>query len=58
MIMTVTFEEKDGKTTLTWHTLFKSAAMKNEYVGMGIEQGASSGLDQLTNVVAALKAAT
>ena len=58
MIMTVTFAEKDGRTTLTWHTLFESVAMKNEYVGMGIEQGAGSGLDQLTAVVAALKAAT
>jgi uncharacterized protein YndB with AHSA1/START domain len=58
MVMTVTFEEKDGKTILTWHTLFESAAMKKEYLGMGIEQGAGSGLDQLTAVVAALKAAT
>jgi uncharacterized protein YndB with AHSA1/START domain len=57
MIMTITFEEKDGRTTLTWHTLFLSPAMKDEYVGMGIEPGANSGLDQLTDVVAALKAA-
>ena len=57
MIMTITFEEKDGRTTLTWHTLFMSPAMKDEYVGMGIEAGANSGLDQLTDVVAALKAA-
>jgi hypothetical protein len=57
MIMTITFEEKDGRTTLTWHTLFMSPAMKDEYVGMGIEPGANSGLDQLTDVVAALKAA-
>jgi uncharacterized protein YndB with AHSA1/START domain len=57
MIMTVTFDEKGGRTILTWRTLFASVAMKNEYVGMGIEQGAGSGLDQLTDVVAALKAA-
>lgn len=55
MVMTVTFEEKGGKTLLTWHTLFLSPAMKNEYVGMGIEAGAGSGLDQLADVVAALK---
>ena len=36
----------------------EAVAMKNEYVGMGMEQGAGSGLDQLTVVVAALKAAT
>jgi uncharacterized protein YndB with AHSA1/START domain len=57
MIMTVTFEEKAGRTTLIWHTLFASVAMKNEYVGAGIEEGAGSGLDQLADVVAALKAA-
>jgi hypothetical protein len=34
-----------------------SPAMKDEYVGMGIEPGANAGLDQLTDVVAALKAA-
>ena len=37
--------------------LFLSPAMKDEYVGMGIEAGTNSGLDQLTDVVAALKAA-
>ena len=57
MIMTVTFEEADGRTTLTWHTLFESVAMKDEYVGMGIEAGAGSGLDQLADVVAGLKQA-
>jgi uncharacterized protein YndB with AHSA1/START domain len=57
MVMTITFEERDGRTTLTWHTLFLSPAMKDEYVGMGIEAGANSGLDQLEGVVARLKAA-
>lgn len=57
MIMTVTFEEKEGRTVLTWHTLFMSPAMKDEYVGVGIEAGANSGLDQLADVVARLKAA-
>ena len=54
MVMTVTFEEKAGRTTLTWHTLFMSPAMKDEYVGMGIEAGANSGLDQLADVVSGL----
>jgi uncharacterized protein YndB with AHSA1/START domain len=58
MIMTITFAETDGRTTLTWHTLFQSPAMKDEYVGMGIEAGANSGLDQLTGVVAGLKQAS
>ena len=55
MIMTITFAEKDGKTTLTHHTLFASAAMKNEYVGLGFVAGTNSGLDQLAGVVAAMK---
>jgi len=57
MVMTITFEERDGRTTLTWHTLFLSPAMKDEYVGMGIEAGANSGLDQLGDVVVGLKQA-
>jgi uncharacterized protein YndB with AHSA1/START domain len=55
MITTVTFDEKDGRTTLTHHTLFASVAMKNEYVGMGFVQGVGSGFDQLAGVVATMK---
>ncbi len=55
MIMTITFDEKRGKTLLSYHTLFASAAMKREYVGMGFAEGAGSGLDQLADVVAAMK---
>jgi uncharacterized protein YndB with AHSA1/START domain len=55
MITTVTFDEKDGRTTLTHHTLFASVAMKNEYVGMGFVQGVGSGFDQLAAVVATMK---
>jgi uncharacterized protein YndB with AHSA1/START domain len=55
MIMTITFDEKGGTTLLTYHTLFASAAMKREYVGMGFAEGAGSGLDQLAAVVAAMK---
>ena len=54
MIMTVTFDEKDGKTTLTLHTLFASVAMKKAHVGAGIEEGIASGYDQLADVVAAM----
>jgi uncharacterized protein YndB with AHSA1/START domain len=56
MIMTVTFEESGGRTTLTVDTLFESVAMKKEYLGLGFEQGLGSGLDQLADVVAALRA--
>ena len=57
MIMTITFDEKDGKTLLTMRTLFASIAQKATHVGAGMAEGIASGLDQLTDVVAALKAA-
>ena len=52
MVVTVTFDEKDGKTTLTIHTLFESIAMRNSHVSHGFEQGTNSGLDQLSELVA------
>ena len=55
MIMTITFAETDGKTKLTMHTLFESKAMRDEYVGVGMEEGINSGFDQLCDVVAELK---
>jgi uncharacterized protein YndB with AHSA1/START domain len=55
MVVTVTFDEKGGKTTLTVHTLFASVAMRNEHVGHGFEQGTNSGLDQLADLVAELR---
>lgn len=57
MIMTVTFDEKDGRTSLTIRTLFASIAQKATHVGAGMEEGIGSGLDQLTEVLAAMKAA-
>lgn len=55
MIMTVTFDEMEGRTLLTIHTLFASLAQKATHVGAGMAEGIASGLDQLTDVVAALK---
>ena len=52
MIVTVTFDEKDGKTTLIIHTLFASVAMFDEHVGGGFVEGTGSALDQLAEVVA------
>lgn len=57
MIVTMTYEEEDDKTTLTIRTLFESIAMKNEYVGSGMMQGYGSALDQLADVVAELRGA-
>jgi uncharacterized protein YndB with AHSA1/START domain len=55
MVVTVNFDEANGKTTLTIHTLFASAAMKNEYVGGGFVEGTESSLDQLAEVAAGLR---
>src|SRR5204862_5372534 len=55
MVVTVTFDERDGRTTLTIHTLFASVAMRNEHVGGGIVEGINSGLDQLVEVVAEMR---
>ena len=55
MIVTVTFEEADGKTTLTIRTLFPSVAMKNRHLGAGYLIGWNSSLDQLADVSSALE---
>ncbi len=54
MVMTVTFEEAGGQTTLTVHTLFPSVAMKDKHLEMGMEQGFGMSLDQLGDLVAEL----
>jgi uncharacterized protein YndB with AHSA1/START domain len=56
MIMTVTFAELEGNTTLSVHTLFASVAMKEKHVEVGFLQGFGSALDQLEVVVHELKA--
>jgi hypothetical protein len=55
MIVTVTFDEQGGRTTLTIHTLFASVAMKNLHVGGGFVEGVGSGLDQLAELAAELR---
>jgi uncharacterized protein YndB with AHSA1/START domain len=56
MVVTVTFDEKAGRTRLTMRTLFASVAMRNEHVGGGFVDGVGSGLDQLAELVAHLHA--
>jgi uncharacterized protein YndB with AHSA1/START domain len=50
MIMTTTFDEIAGQTTVTVTTLFDTIAMKDEYLGIGMAEGTLSGLDQLQDV--------
>ena len=54
MLITVTFEEVAGRTTLTIHTLFSSAEMRELHAAAGFEQGFGSALDQLGEAVAAM----
>jgi uncharacterized protein YndB with AHSA1/START domain len=54
MVWTVTFEEAEGRTTLTIHTLFSSRAARDEHVRVGFAEGLGSGLDQLGDLVAAM----
>lgn len=58
MVVTVTFDEMDGNTTLTIHTLFASAAMKEMHVRGGYVQGVGSGLDQLADLVKTMEVRT
>ena len=52
MVMTTTFHESDGRTTLTLETVFGSVAMRNLHVGSGFEQGTGAAFDQLAQTVA------
>lgn len=54
MVITYIFDEHDGKTTMTIHTVFASARMKDEHMGYGLVEGLTSSLDQLEGVVAGL----
>jgi uncharacterized protein YndB with AHSA1/START domain len=52
MVVTVTFDEGAGKTTLTIRTVFESIAMYKSHTSRGFEQGTNSGLDQLDELAA------
>ncbi len=56
MVMTVTFAEAEGSTTVTVSTLFETVAMKQEYLGVGMLEGIASGFDQLEGVAAEIAA--
>lgn len=55
MIMTVTFAENAGQTTVTVSTLFATIAMKDEYLGVGMLEGIASGFDQLDGIAKELE---
>jgi uncharacterized protein YndB with AHSA1/START domain len=55
MVMTVTFDEKDGKTTMAWRTVFASIAMRKSYLEQGFNVGVDSGLDQLADLLKTMR---
>ena len=56
MLVTVTFVEAGGRTTLTISTLFDSVARKESYTEQGYVVGTESSLDNMEELLAALKA--
>ena len=55
MLQTYTFEEVGGKTKLTIRARFKSAAIRDAMVKMGMHQGWSESLDKLVENLAEVK---
>ncbi|HEX4473852.1 MAG TPA: SRPBCC domain-containing protein [Polyangiaceae bacterium] len=55
MIVTLTFEESNGKTTLTHHTRFGSAAMKSDHLGRGYFDGVGASLELLAALADTMK---
>ena len=55
MVMTVTFDETDGKTTMTWRTVFESIAQCKSHIKMGMRDGITSGLDQLEDLLKTMR---
>jgi uncharacterized protein YndB with AHSA1/START domain len=56
MVVTVTFDEHDGRTTMTMYTLFGSVEMREKHLAMGMEEGLASSFSQLADLVARLQA--
>ncbi len=54
-LATVTFEEQNGRTTLTIRTQFESAAIRDAFLRIGMNEGWSQSLERLATV---LKTAT
>jgi uncharacterized protein YndB with AHSA1/START domain len=54
VIVTVTFEERDGKTHLIAHELYPSKVVLERTLASGMEQGMRETMDQLDELVASL----
>jgi uncharacterized protein YndB with AHSA1/START domain len=54
-VVTVTFEERDGKTHVVSHELYPSAEIRDAALSSGMEQGMRATMDQLDELVASLR---
>ena len=54
VIVTVTFEERDGKTDLVSHSLCPSKDVRDAIIASGMEGGMRETMDQLDELVATL----
>jgi uncharacterized protein YndB with AHSA1/START domain len=54
VVVTVTFEERDGKTRLVSHEVYPSIEVRNAVLGSGMEHGMRETMDQLDELVASL----
>lgn len=50
-LVTVTLEERDGKTTLTSTTLYDSKEIRDAVIGSGMEEGAAETYDRLAELL-------
>ena len=55
MIITVTLDERDGKTRLVSHELYPSKEAREAALGAGMEHGMRETMDQLDELVASLR---
>jgi uncharacterized protein YndB with AHSA1/START domain len=53
-LVTTTFDEQDGKTTLTSHLLYKSKEHRDAHIASGMETGMRETLDRLAELVSAM----
>ncbi|HEU5318912.1 MAG TPA: SRPBCC family protein [Chloroflexota bacterium] len=53
----MTFEERDGKTTVTTRSLFPSKEVRDMIIQHGMEEGAAQSLDRLAEHLAKVRAA-
>lgn len=54
VVITVTFDEHDGKTDLVMHSLYPSKQARDAVIATGMEHGMRETMDQLEDLIASL----